>query len=73
MSSAIITSKTTLFLKMARMTTDERNSRSARQTRKVGMDPWDGMDPDPALTLFIGVITLVKDLFELITSESQCM
>ena len=22
------------------------------QTRKVGMDPWDGMDPDPALTLF---------------------
>ena len=25
----IITSKTTLFLKMARMTTDERNSRSA--------------------------------------------
>ena len=22
------------------------------QTRKVGMDPWDGMDRDPALTLF---------------------
>ena len=22
------------------------------QTRKVGMDPWDGMDQDPALTLF---------------------
>ena len=40
-----------------------------RHTRKAGMDPWDGMDSDSGLALFIGVMTLIKVLFRWLTSR----